>query len=157
MIVKEINGSILNCKSEDTEYILHQCNCFHTMGAGLAKAIAIKYPCAVITDKRTIRGDINKLGTYSIAKDLISGINIVNVYSQFRYGTDKRYTDYDALQKALTLLKQSELLTSTTSIAIPYNFGCGLAGGCWIIVYDIFIKVFKETPIELKIYNNQNI
>ena len=41
------------------------------------------------------------------------------------------------------------------SVAIPYNIGCGLAGGDWNIVYEIISKLFKNTDINCVLYKFQ--
>ena len=41
------------------------------------------------------------------------------------------------------------------SVAIPYNIGCGLAGGDWNVVYEIIYKLFKNTDINCVLYKFQ--
>ena len=60
------------------DVIVHGCNCFNTMGAGIALAVKRKYPEAYEVDKRTKYGDINKLGTISVA--YCDDVIVVNGY-----------------------------------------------------------------------------
>lgn len=59
---------------------------------------------------------------------------IVNMFSQDKYGRDKRYTNYIAIEKAIKELRK--IYPSETIIA-AYKIGCGLAGGNWNIVKEI--------------------
>ena len=153
------NGDLLEQK--DLNVIIHQCNCFCTMGSGLAKQIANKYPEVQSADYQTIIGDKNKLGNYTFAKTSNDKI-IINLYSQFYYGykVNSCYTDYDALKIGLT--KIIEDLTSDTiktqyddlfnyhgmkeilNIGIPYRLGCDRGGGKWFIVENILKELFSN-------------
>jgi hypothetical protein len=35
------------------------------------------------------------------------------------------------------------------SIALPYNLGCGLDGGDWIVVYKIIEEVFNDYDVTI--------
>ena len=132
--------------------IAHQCNCFHTMGAGIARQIAIKYPEALEADKDTPYGDIKKLGLFSQSavkgsKDKI----IYNVYGQHRFGSEKRHTSYDALVDGLTRVRFDCLENGLTKLGIPFNIGCRLGGGKWKIVRSIVETIFESAPPDLYI------
>lgn len=125
--------------------IIHSCNCFHTMGAGIAKQIALKYPEALEADKRTPYGDIKKLGTFSVATVKNAPNNrIYNVFGQYRYGRDKRYTSYDALAEALPKVAEQALEIELTKLGLPFNMGCKLGGGRWEIVKAIIDTAFSD-------------
>ena len=47
--------------------ITHGCNCFCTMGSGIAPQIAEAFPEAYDADQKTVKGDIRKLGGFSEA------------------------------------------------------------------------------------------
>jgi len=117
--------------------ILHGCNCFHTMGAGIAKYLKQNYPLIYTVDKNTAYGDRNKLGTISIAT-IHNKLHIVNCYTQFYYGSkSKTPVDYVAIAKCL---HRVALLYNGWEIRTPM-IGCGLAGGDW----DIVKLIFEET------------
>lgn len=59
---------------------------------------------------------------------------IVNMFSQDKYGRDKRYTNYIAIEKAIKELRK--IYPSETIIA-AYKIGCGLTGGNCNIVKEI--------------------
>ena len=146
-MIEERIGDIF--EQEDINVICHQVNCFHIMGAGIAGKIASKYPEALIQDKQTRRGDMNKLGTYSMAQGR-DGKFIANVYGQYRYGRSERHTNYEALYRALESLEKdlsSESLNWT--LGAPYKMGCNLGGGDWRIVKAIMESVFEHSPLKL--------
>lgn len=144
-MITEFKGSIFDCPEADI--IVHQANCFHTMGAGIAKVIAQKYPEAVKADKETIKGDKNKLGSFSIGFGKDRKI-IINMYSQYSFSNTHIETDYTAMETALEEIKLFAK-SHHRNIAIPYKIGCGLAGGDWNTVYNILMKIFDKSDVKL--------
>ena len=61
-------------KNNEVDIILHGCNCFNTMGAGIAAQIASNFPDAKLADDETLRGDAGKLGTYTIGVDALGSL-----------------------------------------------------------------------------------
>src|SRR4051812_31470490 len=92
----------------DIEGVIHQANCHCTMGSGIAKTIREKFPEAYETDCRTKKGDLSKMGKASIAwtKTHPKIRVIFNLYGQGDFGTDKRYTSYDALENGFSAIKR---------------------------------------------------
>jgi len=62
--MKTIDCNLLDAPAD---IIGHCCNCFCTMGSGVAAAIKAKYPEAYDADCKTKKGDRTKLGTLSLA------------------------------------------------------------------------------------------
>lgn len=95
-----LKGDLLALAEEGHfDVVIHGCNCFCTMGSGIAKQMKRKYPEVFIADKQTKSGDKEKLGTYSFAKiNQTSQFIVVNAYTQFKYGTDKIHVDYEAVR-----------------------------------------------------------
>lgn len=118
------------------DVILHGCNCFNTMKSGIAGEIAWRLPEAVEADQQTKAGDIDKLGTYSKVRiqRFQTSFDLLNCYTQYRYGRDKSYVDYYAVTDVL--LKVVRDYPTRVTIGIPL-IGCGLAGGKWEIVSNI--------------------
>jgi O-acetyl-ADP-ribose deacetylase (regulator of RNase III) len=114
--------------------IIHGCNCFNTMGAGIAAQIAKRFPEAARVDQMTVKGDPNKLGSYSIAAvrgDYDDALLIVNAYTQYAFGRGYPLVDYDAIQKVFsTVVYNLACLSDNMRIGIP-KIGAGLAGGDW--------------------------
>ncbi len=125
--------------------IVHQANCYHTFGAGIALQIKKIYPEAYEVDKTTKCGDRLKLGTFSIAHCLKEDKYIYNMYSQYDFGYIERMTSYDAMYDGLSKIKADILHKHLSTIGLPKYIGCGLGGGNWNIVNTIINEVFKDT------------
>lgn len=132
----------------------HQCNCFHTMGAGIAAAIKTKYPEAYEADlKFGRRGDTSKLGKFSTVKTYDEKY-VYNLYGQYNMGTWKRQTSYDALCNALTGVKEHATNNLVKRLGFPRNMGCALGGGDWRVVYALLQSVFEgDDNFEIYICN----
>jgi len=128
--MKHVKGDLIQ-RAKDGEFnvIIHGCNCFNTMGAGIAPQIAKAFPSAYNADQVTILGDKTKLGTISIGFEQHLGLFVINAYTQFDY-KGKKPIDYAALQRSFAQIKT---LFSGKKIGYP-AIGCGLAGGNWDIV-----------------------
>lgn len=136
--MKYINGNILDI---DRGYILHQVNCKKVAGAGLALQIKEKYP----TWYKLFMMTRPMLGMATLFQ-VDSELYIVNLFSQFDYGTDKRHTDYGAMESALENFKDFYYNPSIPVYA-PYKIGCGLAGGEWPIVRELLGRAFDDITI----------
>lgn len=112
--------------------IAHVCNNKRVMGAGVAKALYTKWPIV----RNTYMVCSQELGTCSpavIHDDLI----VVNMIAQDGYGRDgKCYLQYHDLRQCL---KQVAFWSDRHGIPVyvPFNMGCGLAGGRWEFVTQI--------------------
>lgn len=150
--MKTVTGDLIALAKDGTfDVIVHGCNCFCTMGAGIAPKIADAFAKLPNTfdvyvpasahfthkgprevDNLTVRGSVEKLGTCSfsdyIRKDG-SRLFIVNAYTQ--YGIAKEpgecVVDYEAVQKCF---QQIAKLFHTKRIGYP-AIGAGLGGGDW--------------------------
>ena len=129
--------------------ICQQVNCKGVMGAGLAKQIANKWPCVYnhykyfITEKKLNNEPL--LGTVNFV-EVKEKTFVANIFGQNDYGRDGCKTDYKALKKGFEEVKHFGE-TNSLPILIPYNIGCGLAGGDWNKVFDIIKEVFEEDKI----------
>lgn len=125
-----VEGNLLDLAFDGTfDVIVHGCNCFHEMGAGIAKAIAQRIPEALAADRATAPGDRTKLGTISTARVIRDGADftIVNAYTQFDYRGVGRKVDYAALRACF-----EEIARRFPNARIGYpKIGAGLAGGDW--------------------------
>mmetsp|Transcript_63476 Transcript_63476/g.178652 ORF Transcript_63476/g.178652 Transcript_63476/m.178652 type:complete len:184 (-) Transcript_63476:63-614(-) len=170
--VRKVVGALLEFEAQ---YIVHQVSCIHTEPAsGLASAVFAKHPAAdVYADRRERRGKgetvantISPPGTISVHDG-----RIVNLYGQ--YIADKPVADppgeipalagdtaaafacnpevQDTREQRLGWFKAGlreipKVLPEATSIAIPQNVGCGIAGGVWA-EYEAAIADFAaENP-----------
>lgn len=148
MAVKVVHGDLLNA----TEAIIgHQVNCQGVMGSGVAKLIRERFPEAYKLYVDKCNHTFNKtdlLGQCQLVESA-SGKVVANLFGQFKYGRGKeQYTDYSALERALMELKNRAKKTNS-SIALPYNIGCGLANGSWVIVSKMIEDVFSDYQVTL--------
>ena len=142
------------------DIICHQTNCRGVMGSGLARQIKMENPemfhryvahCKQVGDRL--------LGTALILpmdQDLYKKSSdmryIANCFGQAGYGRDKVYTQYKALESALARVAAFARSYNKRSIAIPYNIGCGLAGGKWDIVESIIRHVLGGPDFDVTIW-----
>ena len=142
--MKIINGDLIElAKQGEFDVIVHGCNCFNTMGAGIAKHIRYEFPRAYNADCNTLKGNIKKLGSFSqhtyISDNYQIKCVIINAYTQFNYLPRGECYDYEAI--ALVFRKIAHLYPNAR-IGYP-AIGCGLAGGDWNIVAEIIDKELK--------------
>ena len=145
--MRTIKGDLVKLAAiGEFDVIIHGCNCFNTMGAGIAAQIAKKFPAAATVDRFTTIGDRNKLGNYTIASvltDYGDPLLIVNAYTQYGYGRLSPAVDYDAVQKIFAgVVWNLARIRHDIRIGIPM-IGAGLAGGDWkrinsIIEYEMY-------------------
>ena len=138
-MIRYVDGDLIKL-AENFDVIGHCCNCFCTMGAGIAPQIKRAFPEAYVADCQTKSGDESKLGTISHTENTTP--IVVNLYGQFDY-TGRRSgqmdLDYDALRSALKLTKEK---FSGKTFGFPM-MGAGLAGGDW----DTIEKIIQEEMI----------
>ncbi|WMS85909.1 macro domain-containing protein [Pleionea litopenaei] len=150
--MKIIDGNLLDLAEEGMfDVIIHGCNCFCNMGSGIAKQIKERYPEAFQADLATIKGDENKLGSFTFARvKRQTSFVIVNAYTQYAYGRKGCFADYDALARVFVKIKQSY---QGRRIAYPL-IGAGLAKGDWSIIEPIIDNALKGEDHTLVRYSN---
>lgn len=158
--MKIVEGDLIQLAKEGHfDVITHGCNCFCTMGAGIAVAMRENFKCNEFPmEAPEYRGDINKLGTidYQIQNLVLSKpiklknlnllapdfggfpLAVVNSYTQYHYGSNhidgkEKPFDYDAI--TLCMRKINHIFKGK-SIGLP-KIGCGLARGEWSVVQQI--------------------
>jgi O-acetyl-ADP-ribose deacetylase (regulator of RNase III) len=137
--MKTIYGNLLTYfENGEFDIIVHGCNCFCTMGAGIAKQIKQSYPDVYKKDLLTAKGDINKLGTYTYAEQKKQKY-IINAYTQYKYFGEKNI-DYSAIKNVFEKINTD---FCGKIIGIP-KIGAGLAGGDWEIIETIIDSIFNN-------------
>lgn len=134
----------------------HGCNCFNTMGGGIAAQVRSRYPDAWAKDQNTISGDINKLGTFTVCDSYYDKPyfrnRLYNLYTQYDFGGGGRiYLNYDALKLCFYKLN---LLEKGKKIGLPM-IGCGLAGGDEITVTKLIDLYLKDCDVTLVKYKGK--
>ena len=134
-MIKYVDGDLITlAKHGAFDVIFHCCNCFCTMGSGIAPQIKTAFPEAYEVDCKTTSGDKNKLGTITYTEN--SKPTVVNLYGQFGYGNRKLGlpdVDYDALRSAIKQMKEK----FSGKIFGGPKIGAGLAGGDWSVIEKI--------------------
>lgn len=146
--MRTIRGDLIKlAKDGEFDLIVHGCNCFCTMGAGIAKGIKAAFPAAYEVDLETARGNRAKLGTCTFAEvDLgISRLVVVNAYTQFDYRGGGQKVNYDAVRSCFRWIKQYH---SGKKIGFP-KIGAGLAGGDWSKIVAIIGEELTEEDTTL--------
>ena len=150
-MIQELDADLLEYPLQG---IIHQSNCFHTFGSGIAKRIREKYPEAYTADINSgTKGDSHRLGTFSVAHVLKEDKYVFNLYGQYNFGAMARFTSYDAIDRGLRKIEAYARANHLSTLGCPKNMGCMRGGGSWPIVRAIIEDVFKESPIELYICN----
>ena len=138
-----IKGNLITLSGDDVNQfniIVHGCNCFNTMGAGIAPQIAEAYPEAWEADQITRPGFKKKMGTITVGyhpRSYWGTLVVINGYTQYAgAGDGERAVDYDALRSVFQRVYHVALTVRNARIGYPM-IGAGLAGGDWDIISDI--------------------
>lgn len=170
----EITGDLIElAKLGHFDVIVHGCNCFCTMKAGIAPKMARAFGCNLypLEDINT-RGDMNKLGqidfvnfnkgsygdwisTHPVFHNLADNsdgtvsLTVVNAYTQYSMGTDKQHLDYDALRLCLRKINH---IFKGKKVGLP-QIGSGLAGGDWALIKKIIQEELTDVITIVVIYS----
>lgn len=122
--LKQMTGNLIDLAEAETfDVIVQGCNCFNTMGGGIAREIRARYPDAARADNTTIRGDYDKLGTWTAIHT--GKFIIINAYTQFNMSNGEDVFEYAAFE---LILKKLHYTFPRSSVGFP-AIGMGLAGG----------------------------
>lgn len=155
-----VNGDLLE---SDCTVIMHQANCLGIMGAGIAKAIAQKYPKAALVDKNSIYKSPMKYGKFTYSKEE-NGVTVANLYGQFELGPSKtekiKIERERMLRHAINFFLFSALSDggkhiNLKKVGVPYKIGCGIAGGDWENTVKILEEASRLHKIDIFIYKLQ--
>lgn len=157
MLVTENVGNVFE---SDCTIIMHQANCFTTMGSGIAKELKMRYPEAYQADVDfpIPSGSEERLGNHSFAWSRDNTRLIVNLYGQHRYGRDRKHTQEDklllAMDHAFSKLSALSLRRPDLPIKVgmPYLIGCGLGGGDWSIVSEGIEQIASKYNVRVCLY-----
>lgn len=138
-------------------FILHQVNCKGVMGAGLAKALAEKYPVLLknYTETCQAKKEPNRLLGAVQFVSVSESLYIVNLFGQLDYGKGKRFTCYSKLRHALRgaakgIETTNSIFKYNLPVYVPYRMSCGLAGGDWYTVFKMIKDILPNAIIVRK-------
>lgn len=139
-MLKHAKGNLLDMAEKgDFELVIQGCNCFNTMGGGIAREIRERYPYVAEVDALTTKGDYNKLGNYTknvVVVNKEHSFVVINAYTQFGMSSGEDVFEYTAFE---LILQKMLRLYGTYKIGLPY-IGMGLAGGN----KEIIIEMIEE-------------
>jgi len=138
-----VKGDLIRDR-KDFDIIIHGCNCFCMMGAGIAAQVARVIPEAYEVDKKTEKGDGSKLGGYSAV--LVDDVTIINAYTQYHGGANY---DYSAIRSAMR--KIAEDFDKGQIVGLP-KIGAGIAGGDWNVIESIIAEELKDFDVTVVIW-----
>ena len=163
MILDEKKGDLLDAKEA---FIAQQCNCVTIKSHGLSAAIAKRWPWADVYAKRKPKSANTALepdtpGTIQIIKGPdADSHSVVCLFAQWTPGKPGAWTDkYPKTHDDTTAAQRSEWFRQCLKamddceeidgpVAVPYQIGCGLAGGNW----STYKAVLQEAKTEFVIY-----
>jgi O-acetyl-ADP-ribose deacetylase (regulator of RNase III) len=154
-IMKIIKGDLIKLAIEgEFDVIVHGCNCFCTMGAGIALTIKQNFPTAYKADLSTAKGDKSKLGTFSFATIPIGDktLTVINAYSQYHWKGTGGKADYNAIKSIFQAIKQQY---SGLRIGYP-AIGAGLAGGNWQTISNIIDEELIDEDHTFVVFDKGN-
>jgi O-acetyl-ADP-ribose deacetylase (regulator of RNase III) len=165
MALNTVHGDLIQMALEgDFDAIIHGCNCFCTMGAGVARGVREKFPDAYAADLNTVKGDKSKLGLFTYADCKIKAIRnvdsgkiisernltVINAYTQYGFSDgEKDVFEYDAFRHALSLVKRK---FGDVRIGLP-EIGMGLACGDRARIMAIIEEAAQTMDLTLVVYD----
>lgn len=127
-MLKKAKGNLFDL-AENSQFhiVVHGCNCFNAMRAGIAQEIRERYPNAAEVDMTSVHGDYNKLGNWTQANAGPAGsrFTIINAYTQYGFSRGDDVFEYTSFE---LILKKLAHFYPGNKFGFPL-IGCGLAGG----------------------------
>lgn len=138
------HGDVIKAFEEKYDMLVHGCNCFCTMGAGIARTLSRKWPAVLMDDRKTKRGDTTKLGNTRIV-EVMPDKYVVNAYTQFGIGNKALNT-----QAFKDCFKEIEALYTSKGkkVCMP-AVGMGLAEGKPEKLVPILQEIFEKSNIDM--------
>ena len=138
--------------------ILHQANCIGKAGAGVAYAIYSRFPGWFESYAEYCKESIPEslLGTFHTYDVPGGDIKVCSVLGQLGIGKERVQTNYDAWKKALPeivlQLEKRYEMGDVWTVRMPYGIGCGLGGGNWNVMKDLFEYFAGYSPVDFVFY-----
>lgn len=152
MQYNEIEGNLITLAQEGAfDVITHGCNCFCTMGAGIASQMAEAFGCNNYRlEGKNYKGQINKLGQIDFGFVEAGGkpLAVVNSYTQYQFGTKTKPFDYEAF---FLCMRKINHIFKGKHIGLP-QIGSHLAGGDWEVIKQIIKKELIDMNVTIVIY-----
>lgn len=148
------NGNLFDSKAD---VLCHQVNLYGVMGGGIAAEVRERFPkinniyeflCSEYdSTKEELLGTVLYCKTDNTEKQFIA-----NCFSQNIDSIDGCLTNYEAMRKCFNGVKAWMKKNNKKTVAFPYKYGCGIAGGDWDIVESIISEVFEDRDLIVEIW-----
>lgn len=156
-----VKGDVCNSAVQGKKVLVHCCNDNGVMGAGVARAIAKKWPHVEKEHIAWFDKEIPRLGDIQLVKaeDNLVVCNLIgqkDMGIQTICGRSFPPVRYEAFVEGFWRLREklTPYLQKGIDISIiAPRLGCGLAGGKWDKVEQCFKEVFEDTNIKIVIYD----
>jgi O-acetyl-ADP-ribose deacetylase (regulator of RNase III) len=164
---KEIDGDLIKMfQNGEFDVIAHGCNCFATMGAGIALTVGKQFPEAKLADEQlAIPNGRQRLGKLSYTEIETTKNKrwenplLFNLYTQYNPGPDFRMKAFISSIRAMKRTIKSEMVymnddkkivwePSNIRIGLPL-IGCGIAGGDWGEVSEVIKNELSEFDVTI--------
>jgi O-acetyl-ADP-ribose deacetylase (regulator of RNase III) len=145
-MLKHTKGNLLDlAEAGEFDIVVQGCNCFNTMGGGIAREIRERYPVVASVDMETLKGDYRKLGNWT---ECDAGeknrFTVINAYTQYNMSRGTDVFEYTAFQ---LILEKLAFVFPGKRFGLPY-IGCGLAGGEKETIVDMIEVFAKRVALE---------
>lgn len=151
--MKIIEGDLIQkAFNHEFDVIVHGCNCFCVMSAGIAAQMSLHFGCNTFELERfKYRQDYHKLGQYEAQWLTVEGegLCVVNAYTQFYPGKDLSYA---ALELCLWKLNKE---FKGLRVGLPL-IGGGIAGGNVGVIANIMLKTLTDVDATLVLYHKNS-
>lgn len=148
MIIKEVKGNAVSMFLQGEGHLIHGCNNYCNMGAGIAREVKQRIPGAYKADRETQKGLLTKLGTFSSYYNQHKGVFCFNAYTQHDFWSPGPRADYKAIELCFRrVAKHLEDWEAEQKPLITPLIGAGLAGGDWERIKGIINKAVGDYPV----------
>lgn len=145
------NGNLFDSKAD---VLCHQVNLYGVMGGGIAAEVRERFPGVnkayeyVCSKYNLAKAELLGMVLYCKTDDTEKQF-IANCFSQNIDSIDGCLTNYEAARKCFNDVKVWMKDNNKKTVAFPYKYGCGIAGGDWDIVEGIIDDVFYDVDVEI--------
>lgn len=148
MIRYSVNKDLCEATSD---VIAHCVNCQGSHGAGVAKALTLKFPNSFMVYEKKCREEGSKALGECVVSETVEGIQIAHLFGQEYYGSSgRKYVDEEALVRAVETLIDYMKEEGLHTVSMPARIGCGLAGGDWNSIRPVIEKLFIRPDLHLE-------
>lgn len=148
--LNQMSGDLIDlAKKGNFDVIAHGCNCYCTMGGGIAPQMARAFGCDKFPlENHKYSGDETKLGKIDYATVDVDGKELIVVNAYTQYGFGGKPFDYDAFEK---IVAEMNTVFKGKHIGLP-KIGAGLGGGNWNTIRTMIKKGFTDCNVTIVNY-----